>query len=207
MTSTDPSAGFSITYEAQPEDLQDVIAARPQRRRRRARITFAAAVWALIGGAFTAITVALDCPAVVKNSSGAPSWMHVVDVVIWFFVAKGAVAAWRLSPKRLARRIWRSNPQVRGSHHTEVGSRGISHIGPDGTQISTPWANIDRIRETENAFHLVNRRGATFGTLPKRGLADPDLVPALREFLYHSTNQRQPPAIPDFGTDKFEISG
>jgi hypothetical protein len=207
MTSTDPGACFSITYEAQLEDLQDVIAARPQRRRRRARITFATAVWALIGVAFTAITVALDLPAVVRNSSGAPSWMYIVDVVMWFFVAKGAVVAWRLSPKRLARRVWRSNPQVRGSHHTEVGPSGISHIGPDATQMSTPWANIDRIRETENAFHLVNRRGATWSILPKRGLADPDLVPALREFLNHSTNRRQPPPIPDSGTDKFEILG
>lgn len=207
MASTDPGAGFSITYEAQPEDLQDVIAARPQRRRRRVRITVATAVWAVIGVALTAITVALDLPSVVKNSTGAPSWMYVVDVVLWFFVAKGAVVTWRLSPKRLARRVWRSNPQIRGSHHAEVEPGGISHARPDGTQMSSPWANIDRIRETESAFHLVNRRGATWSTLPKRGLADPDMVPALREFLNHSTNQRQPPAIPDSGTNKSEVTG
>jgi len=150
----------------------------------------------LIDAVLTAVTVALDFPSVVKNSSGAPSWMYVVDATIWFFVANAAVIAWRMSPKRLARRAWRNNSQLHGRHHDEVSPGGINCIAPDGTQMSTPWANIDYIRETENAFHLIDHRGATRSTLPKRGLPSPDLVPALREFLNHSVNGQSPTAIP-----------
>src|SRR5450756_3062268 len=84
MTSADPGAGFSLNYELQPDDLQDSIAARPQRKRQRTRLIFATVGWALIDAAFTAVTVALDLPSVVKNAEGAPSWMYVVDAAIWF---------------------------------------------------------------------------------------------------------------------------
>jgi len=207
MTSADPGAGFSLNYELQPDDLQDSIAARPQRKRQRTRLIFATVGWALIDAAFTAVTVALDLPSVVKNAEGAPSWMYVVDAAIWFFVACGAVTAWRMSPKRLSRRVWHSNSQLHGRHHDEVGPGGITWIAPDGTQMSTPWANIDYIRETENNLNLIDHHGATRSTLPKRGLPGPDLIPALREFLNHSVNGQPPTATPDSAADESKPLG
>lgn len=207
MTSADPGAGFSLTYELQPGDLQDLFATRPERKHRRTRVIFATAMSTLTGATLTAITVALDLPSVVKNSSGAPSWMYVIDAAIWFFVANGAVIAWRLSPKRLARRAWRSETQLHGRHRDEVGPGGISCLAPDGTQLSTPWATIDYIRETENAFHLIDHRGATLTTLPKRGLPGPNLIPNLREFLNHSVNRQPPTAIPGSAADESRTPG
>lgn len=197
MTSTDPGVGFSLTYELQPGDLQDLFAARPGRKWRKARFIYTTVMWALIGSVLTSVTVALDLPSVVKNSPGAPSWMYVVDAAIWFSVTYCGVIVWRLSPKRLARRAWRSNTQLHGRRHDEVGLGSISCTTPDGIQIAIPWANIDHIRETENAFHLINHRGATLTTLPKRGLSSPDLIPALREFLNRSVNGQPPTADPD----------
>ncbi len=201
MTSSDPVAGFSLTYELLPDDLQDLFAASAERKRRRGRLIFAAVVWALFGAAFTAVTVELDRLSVVRNSSGAPSWMYVVGAVIWLFVALCAVTAWRLSPKRLARRTWRASPQLHGRHRDEVGSGGVTTVQPDGIQTSIPWANIGSIRETEKVFDLLDHRGATRVILPKRGLPRPDL-PALREFLHRSVNGcPSPAAIPDAGAE------
>lgn len=194
MTSMGPMEGFSLTYELQPDDLQELIATDTRRRGRR-RLIGAAVGWALINAAFTAVMVALDLPSVVKNSSGAPSWMYVVNAAIWFFVIYCAVAAWHLKPKRLTLRFWRRNPQYHGIHRDEVSSSGITAVAPDGTQVSTPWASIAQIRETEKAFHLLDQHDAIRCVLPKRGLPSPDLIPALREFLNRSINGQQSPAV------------
>lgn len=197
MTSTDPGADFSLTYELQADDLQDLFATRPERKWRQARFIYATVMWALLGAALTAVTVALNLPSVVKNSSGAPSWMYIVDAAVWFFVICCGVTVWRLSPKRLARRTWRSNTQLHGCHHDEVGPGGINCTAPDGIQMLIPWASIDYIRETEHAFHLIDHRGATRNTLPKRGLPSPDLILALREFLNRSVDGQSLTAAPD----------
>jgi hypothetical protein len=62
MTGADSGTNFSLTYELQPEDLQESIAI-PQRKRQRTRLIVAVVVWALICAAFTAVTVALDLPS------------------------------------------------------------------------------------------------------------------------------------------------
>jgi hypothetical protein len=202
MTSADPVAGFSLTYELQLDDLLDLFAASAERKRRRGRLIFSALVYLLIGAAFTAVMVELDRLSVVRNSSGAPSWMYVVDAVIWLGVALCAVTVWRLSPKRLARRTWRASLQLHGRHRDEVGSGGVTTIQPDGTQTSIPWANFGSIRETEKVFELLDHRSATWVILPKRGLPRPDLIPALREFLHRSVNGRpSPAAVPDAGAE------
>jgi hypothetical protein len=164
----------------------------------------ATVIWALIGAAFTAVIVALDLPSVVKNSSGAPGWMYVVDAVIWFLVVSWGRIVWRLSPKRLARRTWRINVQLHGRHHDEVGPGGMTCTAADGTQVLIPWASIDRIRETEHAFHLIDHRGAVRDALPKRGLPSPDLIPALREFLNRSVDGQPPTAAPDSAAGESE---
>jgi hypothetical protein len=163
----------------------------------RNRIISATVMWALIGAVFTTVTVAFNLTSVVKNSSGAPGWMYVVDAVIWFLVVYWGGIVWRLSPKRLARRSWRINVQLHGCHHDEVGPGGMTCTAPDGTQVFIPWASIDHLRETEHAFHLIDHRGDVRNALPKRGLPSPDLIPALREFLNRSVDGQPPTAAPD----------
>ena len=144
---------------------------------------FAAVIWALFGAVLTAVTVALNLRSVVRSSSAAPSWMYLVDVVIWGLVAYWGYIIWRLSPKRLARRWWRSNVQLHGRHHDQVSPGGITYTAADGTQVLIPWTTIDDVRETEHSFLLIDHRGVVRNSLPKRGLSSPDLIPALREFL------------------------
>jgi hypothetical protein len=196
MPTTDPGTGFSFTYELQPYDLEDMCAAEQKRRHRRTRAMVAAVSWVLLGAAFTAVTVALNLRSLVKDSSGAPGWMYVVDVVIWTLVANWASIIWRLSPRRLARRFWNSNVQLHGRHHDRVDPDGIAYTAPDGTQVRIPWPSIDNVRETERSFLLIDHRGDVRICLPKRGLSSPDLIPALREFLNHSVHEH-PSTTPD----------
>jgi len=197
MTSAESGPGFSLSYDLQLSDLTELLAARPGRRRRRIRIVFSLVLLALLGVAWTALTIAFDNSSVVKGSTGAPGWMVGSDIVIWALVVLYASAAWRLSPKRLARRTWRASPQLHGRHYDQIDSRGVTWTGPDGTQMFQPWAILERVRETEHAFHLQGGNGDVRATLPKRGLRSPDLILALREFLNHSVGGQPSPASSD----------
>ena len=193
MTSADPGTGFSLSYELQSGDLIEIVAARPGRRHKRAGIIGCLVLGALLGVAWTAMTIAFGHPSVVRDSTGAPGWMVASDIVIWALVALWAFSAWRLSPKRLARRAWRASPQLHGRHHEEIDSRGVTWTGPDAAQTFLPWARLVCVRETEQAFQLRDNNDAVLATLPKRGLHSRDLIPVLREFLNRSVGG-QPPA-------------
>ena len=160
--------------------------------------------WALIGAVFTAVIVAFDLPSVVKNSSGAPDWMYAIGLASWFMVVYWARIVWDLSPKRIARRAWHSEAQLHGRHHDEVAPGGMTCTAPDGTQVLIPWASIDRIRETEHAFHLIDHHGAVRNALIKRGLPSPDLIPPLREFLNRSVDGQPPTVAPDSAAGESE---
>jgi YcxB-like protein len=194
MASVDPGAEFSLTYEVQPDDLGEILAAEPEIRRLRTRAAFSTVLLALFGAVLTAFTVVAELNSVAERSSGVTGWIYVVDVVLWGIVFWGSFIIWRLSPKGLARRGWRVSVRLHGRHHDKVGPRGIASTEPDGTQALIPWTSIDRIRETKRAFHLIDHHGAVRVALPKRGLDSPDLLPALREFLIHSTGG-QPLAV------------
>ena len=93
----------------------------------------------------------------------------------------GSFIIWHLGTKRLARCAWRASARLHGRHQDKLGPGGIASTEPDGTQALVPWASIDRIRETKRDFHLIDYHGAVRVALPKRGLGNPDLLPALRE--------------------------
>jgi hypothetical protein len=189
---SNPAADFVLNYELRPDDLLDVVRAGSNRQRRRVRSVYNAAGWALIGAILTAITIILDLPSVVKDSSGAPGLMYLGDAVIWAVVLYYARIAWRLNPKRLVRRVWRVQVGLDGRHRDEVGAEGITSIAPNGTLVFKPWATFTRFRETDDAFLLVNQHERVDISLPKRGLPSPDLISSLREYLDRSVGR--PPA-------------
>jgi len=184
------SAGpqFSLSYELRPEDLQQLVSGRARARRkdRRTRVIAALILFALFGVVFTVYTVALDLPSVGPDPAGAPSWMYAVDVLLWSLIIMDVRAAWRLSPARVARRAWERRPQIHGHHRDLVDQAGVTAVGPDGSWVMVPWANVRSVDETGEAFKLIGRDDATRIVLPKRGLPDPGSVPALREFLNRS---------------------
>jgi RimJ/RimL family protein N-acetyltransferase len=182
-----------------PEDLQVLIAASKPRRRRRIRVAAGLAAWTVIAIGLTAVTVGLDHPSLIKGSSGAPGWLYVIDAFGWLVVVSMAGVTMRLSPKLMARRTWSARPESHGRYLEDVGPRGVASLAPDGTQTYTPWSALAGMRETKDAFCLLGHDGAVHVVLPGRGLEDPQLIPALREFLNHSVNGQPPIESPSAG--------
>jgi hypothetical protein len=199
MTEAGADSSFALTYEIQSADLEELLIAHVGRKRirvLRVRLSVSLATWALITAAFTAITVIVDLPSVVQGSTGAPGWLYVVDIVIWFVFAGVVRVMWRQSPRRVVRRHWRGRAGLEGSQHVEVDARGVTSTGPDGSARFTPWTALASVRETDNAFHLVDHRGRVRHLLLKRGLRSQDMIPALREFLGNSIGGRPSAGVP-----------
>lgn len=179
MTGAAPETGFSLAYELEPDDFKDFYEAMPKRKLRRTQ-------YVLIGAILAILAITLDLTARANNSSGAQGWTYLVAASTWILVARSGWKVWRLSPRRLARRHWDINVQLHGRHHDEIGPGGVITRAPDGTQAFTPWAVIASIDENDRAFSAVDHDDRVRVILPKRGLASPDLIPPLREFLDHS---------------------
>lgn len=182
---------ISFEYELEIGDIRDMCSVLPGRKNRRTRFIAASISFVLLAGVVTSVDVALSFPSVVKNSPGVPGWMYIVSVILWWFAVRLVLVSWRLAPKRLARRIWRKEPQLHGRHHDKVGPEGVTWIKPDGVQVSFPLTKIDYIRETRTSFYLFDAQDNILSCLPKRGLASPDLAPKLRESLICTVEERR----------------
>lgn len=189
-----PAPVFSLEYEVQPPDLREVIVGTPGARRKLIAAVALAISWGLLTASFTAITVALNYPSVVKDSTGAPGWMYAVDLLLWLLTAWIAVTAWRHSAGRLARVAIQKRPEYQGRIHDHVETGGFRSIYANGTEIFFPWATIHRVRETTHTFQLLDHDDQVRGVLPKRGLQSPELLPALHTFLNHAVAGQPPTA-------------
>ena len=181
---------LTLTYELQPGDLEDMQAVSAGRRRRRTRALVNAIPPGIFAAASIGLTGVLNARSVVQGSTGAPAWLYAADIVTCGLLAFQLRAAWRLSPARLAQIIWRANPGYRGRHHEDLDGRGVTWTAPTGSQIFVPWTVVTSICETEHAFHLLDDDGTVRSSLPKRGLASPDLIPVLRDLLSASARSR-----------------
>jgi hypothetical protein len=191
MSDADRSPRFSLAYEIQPSDVAEMYRMDRRLRRRRLRNLMALVVWVFLAAACTTITVLLDEPSLVRGSSGAPGWLYLMDGCFCFVSAWSALINWRLRPMALARRVVRKWPASHGVHREEVSLAGVTWTAPDGTEGFRPWAKFASVRETEHSF-LLESPEARLYALTKRGLASPDLVPALREFLENAVAGQLP---------------
>lgn len=187
---------YSFEYELSLSDIQDMCTVLPGWKNRRTHCIAASLSLVSLAGIFTAVGVALGLPSVVKNSPGVPGWMYIMGAILWCFAFRFVLVSWRLAPKRLARRIWRKEPQLHGRHHDRVGPDGVSWTNPDGVQVSFPLTKIDYIRETRSTFYLFDSQGHILSCLPKRGIASPDLTPGLCAFLIRTVEERRSLAVP-----------
>jgi hypothetical protein len=184
---------FTLEYEVQPEDVQDLLAATPRVKDKLTVAVVAAMLCGLVATGFTAMTIALNYRSAVFSAAGAPGGIYVADVALWLLTAFLAWAAWQRSPAALAEVVMKKTPAFEGRTRARLETTGIRTISASGTEAFHPWATIDQVRETAHAFHLLDHRGRARAILPKRALDSPDLLPALRTFLEQALVQ-QPPA-------------
>jgi hypothetical protein len=71
-----------------------------------------------------------------------------------------------------------------------VSTSGLTCLSADGASCHWTWDGFSRVAETERAFYLMTDRDLPGEVLQKRGLADPGLIPELRDFLRRSVENR-----------------
>lgn len=176
MVSAGPGPSFSLTYEVTAEDLREMLAISPILRRRRRRRAISFAGWAVLAPVATA-GVAGQGPGL-----GDASLLGLA-FLFWLLCLISALTLVRFSPRQVARRYRHNHPELAGVHRDEVGPGGVTCVMPTGISVFMPWHTFAGLRETERAFYLLDDEGDCRQALPKRGLASPDLIPPLREFL------------------------
>lgn len=196
VISSDRSPVFSLAYDLEPGDLRDGCVAAPGRRSMRTQAAIHLGAWGFVAVVLTLVTVALNEPTMVKDSAGAPGWMYAVDTAGWLLAARGIRPLIWLSPRQMTRRAWRAHPELHGRHRDDVTDLGITWIAPDGMEVFTPWSAVTGISETDRAFHLLDDHGDVRHELPKRGLASPDLIPPLRQFMNQAVDTPRPATGP-----------
>lgn len=174
---------FTLEYDMQPEDVREAVAATPRLKKWRILTVVGLILWGLYAVGFTAITIRLNHRSAVNGSAGAPSWIYVVDIVLWLITAFMVRAVWLRNPRRLAQSVIDKTPEFQGRTRDQVEAGGIRVVSANGTEIYYPWSAIDRVEETTRALLLLDRNGRILVVLPKRGLDSPDLLPALRIYL------------------------
>ncbi len=197
MTAGDAGPAFSLEYRLRPDDLMDLYSTDDRLRTRRVR---AAGGLALLAAA--AITLII----LTTTGVGTHGW-YALPLRFGGAAVLGGMATaccqiiWRLAPSRLARLIWKKIPDLRGRHRDDIGPEGVTVTSPDGTQTFIPWSVIVSIRETSRGFVLRDRDGQVRVALPKRGLHDPALLPALGTYLREAVARiRRLPAPPEAQT-------
>ena len=158
-----PAPAFTLEYDIQPPDVREIIVATPGVRRKLISGVALTIGWGLVAASFTAITIALNYPSVVKDSTGAPGWVYAVDLALWLVTAAIALAAWRRSARRMAWVAIQKTPEYQGRSRDQVETGGIRSISANGTEVFYPWATIGRVRETTRAFHLLDHNGQVRG--------------------------------------------
>src|SRR6516225_381787 len=187
-----PGQAFTLEYEVQPQDVQDLLAVTPRVKDKLTIAMVAAMVCGLVATGFTAITMALNYRSAVFSAAGAPGGIYVADLALWLVTAFLAWAAWQRSPARLAQLVLKQTPAFQGRTRAQIETSGIRTISASGTEAFHPWATIDQAWETTHAFHLLDHNGHARAILPKRALDSPDLLRALRTFLKQALAEQRP---------------
>ena len=183
MVEGDPVTGFSLSYRLELDDLAEMAALQPALRHRRA-VHAAAAVGCVVAAVvWTALIFGPGRTWAIWHWQGGGIIFSIVFAVLAGLAISQASIWWRLGPEELAMRMWRTSPGIRGLHHDEVRADGVTTVASDGARVFLPWSVIASVTETDRALYLLGSSGEPRISLPKRGLPDPVLVPALTEFV------------------------
>jgi hypothetical protein len=177
---------FTLSYDAELDDLIEWARMDPPRKRRRRRIAWSLPAYLVILGGITALAVVLNQPT--PTGQRTPDWLFVIIALGWLRVVRLLWTVWRLSPAAAGRRNWQDQPAFHGPHQEEVSQAGIRGLGPEQPDVFYPWADLTTVGETARAFYLHHRTGdaGVAAVLPKRGLPDASQIPELRQFLHQA---------------------
>jgi hypothetical protein len=184
----DAGPAFSLEYSLKADDLTDLHSTDDKLRSRRGFLAW-----------LVALCIAVAMFPIIQRVQGvwslgsrdAVAYISMLVVMLTLAIGIG-LAWWRMEPSRLARLNYKRHPEIHGRHRDDIGPGGVTVISPDGSQTFTPWSAIASIRETSQAFVLRDGNGEARVVLPKRGLHDPALIPALGNYVLEAVGTHRP---------------
>jgi hypothetical protein len=88
--------------------------------------------------------------------------------------------------------VWDRSPTLRRTHEGEVAPEALT-LRTDEATHTFAWSGFSGFVESDRQFVLMDPSGEPSVALPKRGLADPSLVPACRRLLSEHLTAARPP--------------
>lgn len=191
MTASDVDPAYSLEYSLEPADLRDFYSNYGKLRTRRGWMVCALVLFAAAAATLMIILVKgiISTPGPYKQ----PQILVPIALLTGLAISAGRIS-WRLAPSRQARLSWKKSPELHGRHRDDVGPQGLTNTSPNGTQTFVPWSVIATVGETDRTFVLRDANGRARVGLPKRGLSDPALLPALRTYIREAAGTHPPAA-------------
>ncbi|MEV5959956.1 YcxB family protein [Streptomyces sp. NPDC051987] len=168
---------LTLRYVPEADDLLELLARAPVRRRARRRAL----------GQAVAVLVILWGLLVWLAATGRPwQWwvpaLLLLAVVLVHFVLRALAVTTRRSLRRRALAARRRSPVLRLPHEAEIAPEALT-IRREGLTTAYAWSQFGAFTEYDRQFVLLDRAGRPSAVLPKRGLSGADLVPVCRDLL------------------------
>jgi len=166
---------LTLNYVPEADDVFELLADSPGRRRRRNRAVR------------NAITVLLLLCCVLWAGTVEPTTDTLLPslflaVLLGKYTRTALVLGTRWGLRRRARTVWRRSPTLRLAHEEEIGPEGLT-LRTEGLSQSHAWSRFGGFRESGRQFVLLDRAGEPCVVLPKRGLPEEALVPVCHALL------------------------
>ncbi|MFF3879156.1 YcxB family protein [Streptomyces sp. NPDC001978] len=167
---------LTLSYVPESDDIAELAAKSPTRRRSRNR--------ALVNSAVSlALTVIFGMPW--TSSSDQPDTSLITLACAVMFVGysyRVITLSSRWGLRRGARRVWNRSPALRRLHEEVITEEALT-VSTEGVTHTYAWSIFSELVEYDRQFVLMDRSGKPAVALPKRGLSDPSLVPVCRRVL------------------------
>ncbi|MEI8082390.1 MAG: hypothetical protein WCI74_11150 [Actinomycetes bacterium] len=160
---------FELSWQPRVEDYREVFAARTQ-----------------ASGARTKLLVVFLIAAIPMVMLFLSAGLAAKVLVVSSYIALGLLMVIITGPAQVlfADRFWKKYPLVQAACRVRINERSIDNRVA-GQSDSWRWDLVDEILDADSVFvvQLTVDRQRTFLVLAKRGLSDPDQLPALRAYL------------------------
>ena len=176
---------LTLRYVPELDDIVELMAMSPARRRLRRRAL-----------RYAAISLVPLCGVLwVGLAEPTPGALPVLFVCALFpgsYLLRARALVSRRRLRRRAQELWDRSPALRRRYEEEVGPEALTLRTDELTQ-TFAWSGFSGFVESDRQFVLMDRSGEPSVVLPKRGLADPSLVPACRRLLTEHLTAARPP--------------
>ncbi|MEW2576711.1 hypothetical protein [Streptomyces syringium] len=166
---------LTLRYVPEIDDLVELLAGCPERRRLRKRaIRSAVAILLLLSFVVWVGTV--------EPTSDISLPVLFLAVAFGHYALRAFAFSFRWGLRRQARAIWQGSSELQQVHEEEIGPEALT-LRTKGLSCTHAWSQFGEFRESSRQFVLLDHSGEPSVVVPKRGLSGTILVPVCRTLL------------------------